>query len=320
MPQRSNPFQRLIYLIQHQLAIGATVSESKFLPDTLSGRQVEVDVVIEGKLGAVPLVIGIECTAGKRPATVEWVDQMLGKHGTLPVDKTVLVSQSGFTSEARSKAQAHGIEALELSAAVDRDWSSWAVDVRNLRYATFTLTPDALKAESPAGDPERAKFLLVPESIIHEPGKGSNDLKAYVTGMLSQGHLMQQVFSEWLRRSVDERQRPLTFQIHWTCPSGTTVIGLSGDQIVLNRLTVSVRALAEEAPFAVAVSKFRGHNVVHGEVCSLQVDGGTADMVVSILEKDGKLTTGAGLLREHGTSAQRVIDFEFPSKGRSGDS
>ena len=42
-------------------------------------------------------MIGIECTAGGRPATVEWVNEMIGKHGELPVDKTILVSKSGFT-------------------------------------------------------------------------------------------------------------------------------------------------------------------------------------------------------------------------------
>jgi hypothetical protein len=33
MPRRSNSFQRLVFLIQHQLAAGARVTESKFLPD-----------------------------------------------------------------------------------------------------------------------------------------------------------------------------------------------------------------------------------------------------------------------------------------------
>jgi len=45
-----------------------------------SGRSVEVDVVVEGTLGGVVLVIGVECTSGNRKATVEWVDQMLGRH------------------------------------------------------------------------------------------------------------------------------------------------------------------------------------------------------------------------------------------------
>ena len=73
MPRRTNPFQQLIYLIQHHLAACATVTESKFLVDKQTGGQVEVDIVVETKVGGILLVVGIECTAQARPATVEWV-------------------------------------------------------------------------------------------------------------------------------------------------------------------------------------------------------------------------------------------------------
>ena len=38
MPKRSNNFQRLVYLVQVNLAAGATVTESKMLRDRLTER------------------------------------------------------------------------------------------------------------------------------------------------------------------------------------------------------------------------------------------------------------------------------------------
>jgi len=51
-------------------------------------------------------VIAIEAAAGGRPATVEWVEQMIGKHKNLPTDKVVLVAEAGFSKQARSLATA----------------------------------------------------------------------------------------------------------------------------------------------------------------------------------------------------------------------
>jgi hypothetical protein len=79
MPKRTNDFQKLIYLIHHQLVGQATVTESKFLHDRAANIDREVDIVIETQVGDYPLIIGIECQGRGRIATVEWVDQMTTK-------------------------------------------------------------------------------------------------------------------------------------------------------------------------------------------------------------------------------------------------
>jgi hypothetical protein len=61
MPQRTNPFQQLVHLIEHQLAPHeATVIESKEFIDQVTGQKREVDVVIETKVGIHPFIIGFE--------------------------------------------------------------------------------------------------------------------------------------------------------------------------------------------------------------------------------------------------------------------
>jgi hypothetical protein len=132
----------LIYTIQHSVTDDAVVTESKMLPNIRTGSPVEVDVVIEAETGTIPMIIGIECTAMGRAATVEWVREMIGKHQDLPTDKLVLVSQSGFSTEAEGLARTHNIEVITLREAEAFDWSQMVNQLTNnpnLRIAKFQI-------------------------------------------------------------------------------------------------------------------------------------------------------------------------------------
>jgi hypothetical protein len=80
MPQRSNEFQRLVSLLEQQLApAGATVEESALLVDAHNGTEREVDVLIT--LPVPPRVprIGIECRDHRRRADLPWIEQLKSK-------------------------------------------------------------------------------------------------------------------------------------------------------------------------------------------------------------------------------------------------
>ena len=62
----------------------------------------EVDIVVEGTFDGDPVVTSIEVIEHGRPATVEWVERQIGKHRTLPTNRLMLVSKSGFSSLARA--------------------------------------------------------------------------------------------------------------------------------------------------------------------------------------------------------------------------
>lgn len=124
MPARSNDFQRLIYALQTHLSSSPTakITESKFLPDKDTQSPVEVDIVVEEIVGGFPIVIGIECTAKKRPATIEWYRLIIEKHRSLPISRTVLVSKSGFTQEVREKSKKNNITLLTLNQVDNFPW------------------------------------------------------------------------------------------------------------------------------------------------------------------------------------------------------
>jgi hypothetical protein len=66
---------------------GDTVTESKTLYDVYSGQAREVDVVAEGELDGEDLVVSPEVVDRKRVISLTWVDEMLGKHWSLPTNQ-----------------------------------------------------------------------------------------------------------------------------------------------------------------------------------------------------------------------------------------
>lgn len=122
MPRRTNQFQRLIALLNATLAGQSKVTESAMLRDKVTGEEREVDILIQSKAANYEVSIGIEVVAHSRPAGTPWVEKMRGKHENLPIDKLILVSESGFAGPAIKKARFHGIETLTVEQAFTTDW------------------------------------------------------------------------------------------------------------------------------------------------------------------------------------------------------
>jgi hypothetical protein len=149
MPKRSNEFQRLIKRIYEQLAnsgSGETVKESEMIADVSTGVLREVDVLLEREVFGHKVRIAVECRSrnrknksGKRKQSVEWIDQLKGKYSTLPIDKVIAVSESGFTENARLHAQHSKIELVTIEEANEMDWPT---QFHKFRLFTFAFSKD----------------------------------------------------------------------------------------------------------------------------------------------------------------------------------
>src|SRR5205809_1075002 len=123
MPARTNEFQTLIYEIERQLApLGAVVEQSAMLPERTTGDLREVDMLISLDEGHHRVRIAIECQDKSRPATKQWVEAIAKKHEELGINKSVLVSSSGFYAAARRKADALFMSVLDITTLSRTDW------------------------------------------------------------------------------------------------------------------------------------------------------------------------------------------------------
>lgn len=77
----------------------------------------------------------VECRDRRRPADVEWIDQLIGKYQKL-AGKVVAVSSAGFTGTAREKASALGIDTMTIDEATDTNWLAWVRAIDSIWVST----------------------------------------------------------------------------------------------------------------------------------------------------------------------------------------
>jgi hypothetical protein len=115
MPKRTNALQKAIKLVEKHKGNFLKLRESAILPDRDAGIGREVDIVLEGEINGHSITVSIEVRDRKRPADTPWVEEMISKHNSLPTDKLILVSSSGFTKSAQNKAVVLGVIPIDTS-------------------------------------------------------------------------------------------------------------------------------------------------------------------------------------------------------------
>lgn len=156
MPRRSNLFQDVVALIHQHMARGATVEESAMLVNRVTRKPREVDVAIRAIAAGHEVIVAVEARASMRRADAHWVESMLGKHANLPSDKLVLVSQAGFTRQARSLAEEHGALALEPSDLTGEDPAGRIVNrLKSIWPKIVSFTPERAQVTVERSDGEK---------------------------------------------------------------------------------------------------------------------------------------------------------------------
>jgi Cdc6-like AAA superfamily ATPase len=134
-------------LVEHFERLLATCKEAKvqspgYLPDKVTGKQREFDVLIR-----VPpsLVIALEVRERRRKTDVTEIEGFAAKANDVDVSRKVFVSSSGFTPAARTKAAAYDIECRTVQEVKAIDWISKAfsgtVAVTHPKHVCYRLIP-----------------------------------------------------------------------------------------------------------------------------------------------------------------------------------
>ncbi len=126
MPKRTNDYQKLILNInKHFSSSTAKVTESKLIYDSTSEQDREIDICIEDTVNGYSYLIGIECTTLRRKVGVPKLDEIVAKHRAVNINKTVIVSEHGFTETAKTQAAKQGVELITYEAAANKDWPDY---------------------------------------------------------------------------------------------------------------------------------------------------------------------------------------------------
>jgi len=290
MPQRTNQFQKVVYLLRKHLAgDSATVEESTMLVDSATGEEREVDVTIRGMVGGEDVLICVEVVSWQRRAGVPWVESMIAKHRDLPTNKLILASRSGFTKGALRKAEANHVVTLVLDQTTD-------VQIANLSQrllwtsVTFHIKRVQVKVENPALDEDHDSEEN--PLICLQDGTPVKLLDAYVEEMIAHPDVGKaatlQVRDEHTHATITSEPANL--------PDGRELFLKveTPDGVKLNRL-LAVNVVSEieatQHPFRFEGGTIGGAKVLWGSVKVRQKDG---LLVISSSEEGtaGTLTVG----------------------------
>ncbi len=98
------------------------VESPKRVPDKITGKKREHDVVLTIDQGHHQMMVAIECRDRSRPITVNQVEGFSKKCEHTGVDKGVIVSSMGFYNTAKEKADFLGIRCLDIEEVESFDW------------------------------------------------------------------------------------------------------------------------------------------------------------------------------------------------------
>lgn len=269
MPKRTNDFQRLVYLVSVNLEGNAKVTQSKLMRDRLTRKHREVDVVVQGKVGAHPVTVSIECRDTKRVADVTWVDTMKAKHERLETNALLLASRAGFTPEAREVAGKFGIRLFSLEdidtanmpALLGPNGSLWlkTVSVAAQRVSARVAATESLDLETVATNPDTLVYV--------ESGEELCKVQELVDVLLKVPSARDYLLAE-------AREDHKWFTLEWVPP-----VDQEGKPLFMKKLVPEVFRRIESirviGPCAVQIGKF---GMRHGKLDGITVAWGKAQL------------------------------------------
>ena len=290
MPKRSNAFQQLIYSIQHNISEKSTVTESMYLVDRQTGADVEVDIVIEAVVNELPITVSIEVRNRIRAATVEWIRESIGKHATLPTNKLVLVSSSGFTKEAIKKAQENRIEALTLDEAKNHSWSEIVDDFGNndVELAAFSLSWKNYSVNYLTFFKEGIEIVISQESlndcIFTNSSNGESGRLFDLPGtLLKDNKIALPIMQRWIKEEKDD------FIATWNVPEGSFLTDEHGNQFKLYYIKIVGSCFVKRESFKFTYNRFQNSHVAHATVNGIvSKEPKNGEITITIVEQEGK--------------------------------
>lgn len=287
MPQRSNRFQKIVFMLQKQLAGSAKVTESKLMANRDTGGATEVDVVIEGQAGGIPITIGVECQGRGRIASVEWVDQVHGKHAALAINKSVLVAKAGFTKGARKAARARNMETLTLSQAEATQWREYVGDLGKLLLGRCEVSAKGgtlhFSQEGPPvtslGDQSAIRIYL---------DDAEYGVVTFTDLILKNPRLIPDVTKMWHAMPPAERPTEFDCLMKWRPKVAARIRGADGLMRSLGGFDLVVHVEFETGPLSLEAADYGGQTIAHGSVKNIlaESDDKQRDVLVTVIKSD----------------------------------
>lgn len=206
--ERWRVVENVVAAIQRALVAGEgwQVTQNAYVKKRGSRRRRQVDVLIEDTRGGSR--IGIDIKAGRRPLDIEVVEQLCYKLRKLELDRSVIISTSGFTKTAEEEANEEGVLAVRLE-------ELSVSDILQVPYLTLSIPDLDVEIEFRSGVPRPSRELLASARIA----TGSN---VVLLQDLARKHVMSST------RWKQDQKEGVVLVVHGEPPSWRSLI--AGDK------------------------------------------------------------------------------------------
>lgn len=283
MPKRSNAFQTLVAQIQHHFErySDCNVEESRFLQNSETGKLREVDIVVEGILAGVPIVISFECTSSARKASSTWVENMIGKHRKLPTHHLILVSESGFYKPALKAADGEkDVDAVTFSEASEVDWAAYAETFSGLRFGGFELKAEGIETEwlRPLDvDASSPEHQINQDTVFRRLADGLEmTARAFAEDITKASQVGREVMNRYFADKRDKKhpspdaEEALSYEAtgtaRWVLPPNTWAVVLAGELFAVCAVNIQLKVFIKDSPMPISYKSFMGAKVAHSTV------------------------------------------------------
>lgn len=252
MPKRSTPFQRLVFMLKHALAAeNVKVQESVEFADNITGEKREVDIILEVTVAGDPVKIAIEVVEWQRPAGVPWVEAMVKKHESLPTDKLILISKSGFTKPARAKAAYYHVDILTHLQAEAADWEA-ATEL--LAGGSFELTEMDFSCSALLGNSGSFAPISLATLVYLPYREEPTDIEAMARHFMANRQIGDVLHANMIPNSEK------TFTLEYTPENGTMV----SEGLPLGKLRIVLRVRKTLTPMGFCIGRIQEHSYIQG--------------------------------------------------------
>lgn len=162
--RKGKALERLVMILETVLCQSkdTSINSPHRMRDRVTGKLREHDVVLITRQGHHEFVTAIECRDRSRPIGVDAVEAFNRKCSDTHVDRSVMVSSTGFRNTARVKAKFYGIDCLDLNTSATFDWMKTgafkSIKISNVHFAvtgvpdqSFTTKPQRFRFSDQAG-------------------------------------------------------------------------------------------------------------------------------------------------------------------------
>jgi hypothetical protein len=152
-------FEKLVSKIQQDLAPNAKVIYNEKVLGKITKKERQIDISVRQNIGQYNVFIAIDCKDHKDPLDVTDVEEFMGLIQDVGANKGAIVSASGFSKTAKTRAFDAGIDLYRLVDTKAQDWKAYVTipvlcDIREVKSCQFEFrseTPGPFKIQ--AADP-----------------------------------------------------------------------------------------------------------------------------------------------------------------------